>query len=144
MSQKWLPAPWPLPENGPPWPGDDERVSYNGLTIQPMPDLEFWDTWENRWEIGLEESGATLLTINAEREQAMAIATRLAEAKEWAGAAGTRWQDLALDPVVLRLMADYPGQIGLPLVEDGDFDDIAPYGPDWARPAEQDREPPAN
>ena len=83
MGAMWKADPRPVPAEGPAWPGDDERVTYKGLTVQPHADLELWETWDDRWEIGLASTGETILVLRAERDRAMSIAERLADAKEW-------------------------------------------------------------
>src|SRR5690606_37346653 len=63
MIGKWKLDPRPTPEVGPPWPGDEERITWRGISVQPEPDLEVWDTMDNRWEIGLVATGHTLLLV---------------------------------------------------------------------------------
>lgn len=136
----WISEPRPLPETGPAWPGENERMTYRGLALKPEPDLEMWDAFRDRWEISKADTDALLLTIHADRDLAMVIATRLAEARDWSEwESDAPWTGLALDPVVLGLMADYPGMIGLPVdAANDDLDDLVPYGPE--PPAEGDPE----
>lgn len=127
MGEMWKADPRPVPAEGPAWPGDDERVAYNGLTVQPHADLELWETWDDRWEIGLASTGETILVLRAEREKAMDIAERLADARDWTALReAPSWSDIAFDPLVLQLIADNPGMVSLTIPEDDDS--IIPYG----------------
>lgn len=131
----WKSDPYPQPKEGPAWPGGEQRVSYRGLSVQPVADFEFWEACSDRWEVSLTSTDDAIMVIYADRERALAIATRLAEAKDWTAIPDTpEWQDLAFDPLVLRLMADYPSMIGLPLEDmtedETDLDAIVPYRDD--------------
>lgn len=131
MGEMWKADPRPLPAEGPAWPGDDERVTYKGLTVQPHADLEMWEARDDSWEIGLAITGETMLVLRTGRERALAIAERLADAKDWTALPQAPfWSDIAFDPLVLRLIAEYPGLIELPEMEGDDLDDIIPFGPD--------------
>lgn len=140
MSAMWISEPRPLPESGPAWPGDNERMTYRGLAVQPEADLEMWDAFHDRWEVSKADTDTVLLTIYADQDLAMTIATRLAESRDWSEwEIGGAWASLALDPAVLGLMADYPGMTGLPVGDANDnLDDLVPYGPE--PPAEGDPE----
>lgn len=130
MGEMWKADPRPLPDEGPAWPGDDERVAYKGLTVQPYADLEVWEARDDQWEIGLAHTGGVLIIIRAERDRALAIAARLADAKDWAALPETpSWVEIAFDPLVLRLIDEYPGLIALPELDAPDLDDIIPFGP---------------
>ena len=76
MGEMWKADPRPVPAEGPAWPGDDERVTYKGLTVRPHADLEPWQTWDDRWEIGLASTGEAILVLRAERDRALSIAER--------------------------------------------------------------------
>jgi|GEM_PF-2862384 len=129
MGEMWKADPRPLPAEGPAWPGDDERVTYKGLTVQPHADLEMWEARDDSWEIGLAITGETMLVLRTGRERALAIAERLADAKDWTALPqAPTWCDIAFDPLVLRLIADYPGMVSLTIPEDDDS--IIPYGDD--------------
>lgn len=129
MGADWKLDPWPLPEIGPPWPGDDERMTWRGISVQPEPDLEIWDTIDDRWEIGLAATGHTLLLVAGDRAFALSIAVQLATARNWSALTQVpSWSEMACDPLLLRLMSNYPGRVSLQLPED-DLDEIAREGP---------------
>lgn len=130
MSGGWKLDPRPAPEVGPPWPGDEDRISWRGISVQPEPDLEVWDTVDNRWEIGLAATGHTLLLVAGDRALALAVAEQLASARDWSALThAPSWSEMASDPLLLRLMSNYPGRVSLQLPED-DLDAIVPYGPE--------------
>ena len=70
-----------------------------------------------------------MLVLRTGRDRALAIAERLADAKDWTALPqAPTWCDIAFDPLVLRLIADYPGMVSLTIPEDDDS--IIPYGDD--------------
>jgi len=133
MRALWMPAPPPEPEDGTPaLPGSGERLAYRGLTFQRESDYELWNTWfDDRWELAHQNSDEPVLLIRAEEDEAIVIATRLAEARDWSGDDAPDWLDLSLDPAILSIMAEYQGKViipAAPIPNRDEWEDDVPYG----------------
>ena len=130
MNALWKPAAGMTPDYEPVLCGFEHRVIYRGLMVEPQIDWEMGRPLRQRWRVLLAASNRLMFTVSGKKERAVEIAMRLADAKDWTQVSGAMsCKDLPFDPLILRLMQDYPRTIGLAIDEpDNDWEDLVPYG----------------